>query len=187
MNWDKLLGELEARAAGTLEPDNQLWLELAHNLERIAGVIVRSMGLPSEDAQDLTQSLLLKLQSPEVLQRVRTARSPEGYMVTMARNAAYSLRRKQAAEHRAMAMLTQESDPAISASEEGVMEEKERRLRLRQELLNLSAENRELLRLKYWEEVPLTELAKRASVKYSTMAVRIFRLIRKLEVKLSGA
>src|SRR5215217_7055903 len=93
-NWTELLARLEfdlqARAADqTATTDEEAWRTMAQVLRSRARVLAFSYsGLQPADVQDLVQNVLLKLQSMITMRRLRAARSIEGYLFVMLRNAA---------------------------------------------------------------------------------------------------
>lgn len=184
-DWSHLLELLEAEVRSRFDPfpdlsSNELWREVR---DRVRGIAERILSdLPREDTEDVVQAVLLKLQSPHVLDQVRAARFTMGYVVVMIRNMAHDLARRRTMEREALLRLGKhfiESSIGLELEEEPNRED-----RLREELLRLSPEERTLLTLRFWEGLRINEIAALRKEAYSAVAVRLFRLLRRLEDRL---
>jgi RNA polymerase sigma factor (sigma-70 family) len=184
-DWDRLLAELASelarrRTTGASTPaGDEAWEELGRRVRRIGRFFVTR-----DDLDDLVQDVLTKLQSTEVLRRLRAARAPAGYLAVMVRHAATDLIRRQAAPSGATQRI-EEGVGDLSAVLEGLDREK-RVAVLRQVVARLSDGDRLLLRLRFWEEMSMADIARRLGVPYSTIAVRLFRMLRRLRVELES-
>lgn len=131
-----------------------------------------------DDAEDAVQTVLLKLQAPEALRRLRSSRSPAGYLVMMLRNASVDLsrgRREQRDDGR-------EADlPDDTPSPVDLVSQADRERDLRRILATLSQSDRELIRLRYFDELSIAEIARRRRMNYSAVAVRLFRIVMRLK------
>jgi RNA polymerase sigma-70 factor (ECF subfamily) len=158
------------------------WQEVWHRLEKIArGVLPAGQTLDAASAEDLVQQVLVKLlESPERLDRLDPSLSPEAYLKTAVHNAARDLARRKVLALKALKHLVQERlscEPMPSSSSE-------RLVALAEELEALPEEQRTLLRMRFWEGRSLSEIAQHLGEGYSTVAVRLFRLLKKLKSRL---
>jgi len=185
-DWDRLLAELASerarrRAAGASTPaSDEAWEELGRRVRGIGRFFVTR-----DDLDDLVQEVLMKLQSPGVLRRLRAARAPAGYLAVMVRHAATDLIRRRAAPL-GTTQRVEEGARDLSTVLEGLDREK-RVAALRQVVARLSDGDRLLLRLRFWEEMSMADIARRLGVPYSTVAVRLFRMLRRLRIELEPA
>jgi RNA polymerase sigma factor (sigma-70 family) len=131
--------------------------------------------------EDVVQAVLLKLQSPHVLEQIRLAEFKMGYMIVMIRNTAHDLARRRIVERDALQRLGQHF---VEALEPPTPEEPNREDRLAEQLSRLSSEDRELLTFRFWSGLRIGEIAARRKESYSAVAVRLFRLLRRLEERL---
>lgn len=173
--WDELLGELEAdlatRAAN--ERDHPAWLLLGEQIAQLARVLVRRYDAWSVDPEDVTQEVLLGLYSLTAIRRLRSARSVEGYLAVVVKNRVLDeLRRNRSLWRDAVEWeQVQSQTPNLPAD---VL------VTLHEMLDELSEEDWELIRMRFWQDLTIEEIADRLDVKYSTASVRLFRLLRKL-------
>ncbi len=183
--WDTLIPRLEAdllareRSAGTVL-DDVAW-ELARALLRTRGrvLLVTHSGLAPEDVDDIVQDVLIKLQSLERLRRLRLAGSVDGYLVVMMRNAATDLVRRRQREQ----AYVRSWRPELGAAEIPDIFESaalDRGTKLREALQSLTADERNLLRMRFWRGMSIGEIADEIHVSYSAAAVRLFRTLHRL-------
>ena len=143
--------------------------------------VARQVADPA-DADDVVQSILLRLQQPATLRRFLASRSPKGYATVMVRNAAIdAMRRKR------RWVPVSEDLIWIEDSPEAVLQEVERQSAIRAALRQLSDSDRELLRMRFWSEMSIADIARKLNEPYSTVAVRMFRLLARLRVQLPQA
>jgi RNA polymerase sigma-70 factor (ECF subfamily) len=172
-----LLLVLESETAGARENErtHPVWVEVAERVRQMATVSVHRYDAWSVDADDIVQDVMLRLQSPGAIRRVRLAGSPQGYMAVIVRNRVLDeLRRNR---------LRWRGDSATQTWEDaqtGIVPTAEAGLDLQRVLATLSDDERELIRLRFWEGYSIQDLAERLQVPYSTASVRLFRLLRKL-------
>jgi RNA polymerase sigma factor (sigma-70 family) len=138
-------------------------------------VVNRYGGLSPEDMDDVLQAILLKLQTPETLRRLRLAGSPEGYIVVMLRNAAADLLRKRFREREGLERYLLEPRLLAEAKEDEI-----KGARLRVALLSLSPIERALLKMRFWQGMNIAEIAAQTGATYSATAVRMFRILKRL-------
>lgn len=180
-NWvalvSRLEADLQARAAGVeLGRDEAAW-QLAADLLHVYGrVLLRTHpGLRQEEVDDAVQDILVKLQSLRILQRLKAAGSPAGYVAVMLRNAGTDLLRKR---QRSAEVGLSEHLTSLDTGEVGIAQEQSERLGLA--LRSLSPEEQNLLRLRFWRGLSIAEIAGISDATYSATAVRLFRILRKL-------
>jgi len=187
LDWPVLLDRLEAdlsqRAKGgeKIEPEEAGWTEIRTALAFYSHVVLNRYGeLTPEDMDDVVQAILLKLQTPETLRRLRLAGSPEGYMVVMLRNASADLVRKRFREREGLSRYFFEPRLPAETNEEEI-----KGARLRAALLSLSLAERSLLKMRFWQGMTIAEIAAEAGTSYSATAVRMFRILNKLREELT--
>jgi RNA polymerase sigma factor (sigma-70 family) len=129
------------------------------------------------DSTELAQCVLLKLQEPDVLERVATAEAPEAYLRRMVHNEATDLRRRQTIERRALGRLARVPQQSLPP-DDSILE------RLGQEWDQLTQDEQQLLMVRFWEDRSIGEIADRLGIRYSTAAVRLFRLLHRLRKRL---
>ena len=177
--WDELLETLERDLTHGKGPrDAWAWSALNDEVRAIAlPVFRRFQGSALIDADDLAQEVLLRLQSVTVIRRVRAARSSEGYISVIMQNILRDhFRRAQFHERwRAAAELLPETGAAQS----------EELITLGEVIARLEPEERQLLHLRFWEGLTIGEIAERLGENYSTISVRLFRLIRRVGGQMS--
>jgi len=189
-NWNDLIVRLEddLRARETLQSDPSLdeeaWLLAAQLLRSRARIV--TLGYPQlqpADVEDLVQSVLLKMQSTVTIRRLRAARSTEGYVYVMLRNAAHDLLRRRQFEQRLFNSLDDQANQ-ISA-EFRLVERTEAASMLGEALQSVNESDMELLRMRFWRNMSIAEIAKENSMSYSGTAVRLFRLLHRLRERLN--
>jgi RNA polymerase sigma-70 factor (ECF subfamily) len=177
--WLQLIARLESdlqrRRGSRGVAAEDAWLSLKEFLRSRARVLPRiHPTLQPSDCEDIAQDVTLKLQSLETIRRWKVARSPEGYLVVMLRNAATDLLRRKSreqnwAEPEAVEILPGKSAPF------------ELRHLVQEQLLKLSSEERTLINMRFWEGLTIQQVAERLQVSYSAAAVRVFRLLKKIK------
>lgn len=189
LSWGELLVRLEAdlvmrrELEGGGRADDEAWDEAYRRITRYADIVLRGRTrLDPSDFQDIAHGVLLKLQTLESLRRLRAARSPMGYLMVVIRNAANDLARRRRVEEEAMMRLGFELVRVTAPSSLGWPEPTEA---LGRKIRELSAEDRHLLRLRFWKNLSLGEIASELGVSYSAVAVRVFRLLRRLRERLA--
>ncbi len=176
---DRLLAEVRSRrAASERSSEDPAWSDLRNRLHRIARLLV-----DRETVDDLVQAVALKLQTVETLSRMRAARSPEGYAFVMMKNASIDLERQRSRESASSEIVSHDApDPA--PMQDQVLERRTRRYQVRAILDEMPDSDRLLLTLRFWENLTIAEIALRLEMPYSTVAVRMFRLLRRLRSQL---
>jgi RNA polymerase sigma-70 factor (ECF subfamily) len=113
------------------------------------------------------------------------SRSPEGYAFMMIRNAGIDLERRRSREP--VEPLDPGNNTADTApNQDDVLEERVRSEELHGILAELADSEQLLLRLRFWDNLSIAEIAARLDVPYSTVAVRMFRLLRRLRSRMEG-
>jgi RNA polymerase sigma-70 factor (ECF subfamily) len=138
--------------------------------------------LADDDVEDSLQQVLLKFQSLETLRRVRSAGNVEGYIAVMLKNVALDLMRRRELEHRLFHPLDEEVVQQKPAAAPDLSREMEtgRRSVLREELRSLPAEDKALLRMRFWKGMSIQQIAKETGLTYSATAVRLFRILHRM-------
>jgi RNA polymerase sigma-70 factor, ECF subfamily len=190
-SWDDLIsrleGDLETReSAESLSPLNDdAWKMAVQLLRSRARILAFShSGLQPADVEDLVQSVLLKIQSPVTIRRLRAARSTEGYVFVMLRNAANDLVRRRQFERSLFSPLKAVVDePAL---EPRYVEQTEAASVIAGLLESLGDSDQELLQMRFWRNLTIAEIAEDKGLSYSTVAVRLFRILHRLRDQLSS-
>jgi RNA polymerase sigma factor (sigma-70 family) len=180
-DWSRLIARLEreseerrwAHVLGSRQ-DNP-WVEARLRLYEIA----RTMFPPAE-VEDVVQNVLVRLQSRSVLRRLKASRSPRAYVTVMMRNSLIDAVRR--AKRRGVEVPRVLEYGVFDPQDE--VGELARAARIRDLVAGLNTEDIELLRLRFWEDMSMAEMARRLDVPYSTVAVRMFRLLRRLRDQL---
>lgn len=189
-NWSELVARLEAdlKARDSFGQnqivDNDAWQTAAQLVRSRAQILAFGFyGLQTADVEDLVQSVLLKLQSSVTMSRLRAARSVEGYIFVMLRNAANDLVRRRQVERLRFSSL-QEHRPTEPLTDPQYAQDTENATLLAGALALLSEEDRELLRMRFWRNLSIAEIAAETGLSYSATAVRLFRLLHRLRDQL---
>lgn len=186
-SWRELLSAMEAdRLHGGSAPTRRTdtWMEALARIRRYAAGLLSTRGqIRPEDVEDIAQEVMSKLQSPDLLGRLRRLRSPEGYLIATIKNAATDLARRIRSQRRSLARLgVVLSDPGETRPGEGVQDA--RLASLTEELRNLSPDEVLLLRMRFWRGLKIGDIAAHLDLPYSTVAVRLFRLLSRLRARL---
>jgi RNA polymerase sigma factor (sigma-70 family) len=188
-NWTELLPRLEfdllSRANNPRAAvDEEAWDTITQFLSSRARVLTFSFsGLQTADVQDLVQNVLLKLQSLETMRRLHAARSVEGYLFVMLRNAANDLVRRRQIE-RVIFRSLEDTVPEEQVVEHASVQTAENASVLGDALESLHAEERKLLEMRFWRNMSIADIARETEATYSNTAVRLFRILYKLRVQL---
>src|ERR1051325_2981957 len=190
-NWTERIARLEfdlqTRIANqTATTDEEAWRTMSEVLWSRARVLPFShSGLQAADVQDLVQNVLLKLQSMTTMRRVRAARSIEGYLVVMLRNAANDVVRRRQFERKLFRSFEEEEAPEDrTVSHPRYVKAAEDASVLRDALESLEADDQKLLQLRFWRNMSITDIAAETGVSYSATAVRLFRILHRPRVQL---
>lgn len=183
LSWADLIPRLEmdllSREDRTGTTDEAAWYAAARLLRLQAKMISRSYSIVrGQDLEDIVQDVLLKLQSPGTLRRLRAAGSPAGYVVVMMRNAVLDALRRDlrererflATDRLPLAGPTEGTRSAIAAGPDILW----------QMLHKLSSDDRRLLEMRFWQDLSLKEIANELGISYSAVAVRSFRALQKV-------
>ena len=188
-NWTELLARLEfdlqARATNpNTSIDEEAWDTIAEFLSYRARVLTFSFSsLQTADVQDLVQNVLLKLQSLETMRRLHAARSVEGYLFVMLRNAANDLVRRRQLE-RVIFKSLEDSVPEEQAVQHAYISSAADVSAVGEALKSLHSEERRLLEMRFWRNMSIADIARAIGATYSATAVRLFRTLYKLRVQL---
>ena len=164
------------------------WLALADIVRRIA-LQVRHTGVPSAavDADDVAASMLVRLQAAGLRHRITAVRSPAAYLRGMARYVLIDHLRKSEktisleATSRPIATV----DPDRLRGPERPSGDATRRLEAA--LAALTPSERMLVYRRFWQGMSVADIARGLGEPYSRVAVRIFRLTRKLRRALEAS
>ena len=189
--WPDLLRRLHADLEARSRPhgpvrDEEAWHELRIRVRKHAEqALSRRQNIPDLDIDDIVQSVLLKLQSSQSLDRLRAAKFHVGYLIVMVRNAANDLTRRRTLESESVTIL----ERAIREPE-GVYQhlaQQQAWQALARELGRLSSSEKALISMRFWQDLRISDIAKNLGLPYSRVAVRLFRLLRRLEKRMQAA
>jgi RNA polymerase sigma factor (sigma-70 family) len=132
------------------------------------------------DADDVAASMLVRLQASPLRQRIVAARSPAAYLRGMARYALIDLLRKIEATVPIETNISKIAAPSPGATASAGGRNDVAVERLRSAIAALSPSERMLVRQRFWEGMSVADIARSLGEPYSRVAVRMFRLTRKL-------
>ena len=181
--WPDLLERIEADLerrsgsdAATLDPE--AWAELTTRVRVYAERYGYMTGLGRE-TDDVVQDVLLRLQSLTTLRRVRAARSAPGYLITLIRRSMIDAHRRREVELAAMRRLDYEWLVSEGPSPPDEFAD-QLPARIRKELSRLSHQDQQFIEARYWHDQSIQSIADQHGMKYSAVAVRIFRVLHRL-------
>ena len=162
------------------------WQTIADIVRRVASQ-VRYVSVPpaAVDADDVAASMLVRLQSAPLRQRIIVARSPAAYLRGMARFVLIDHLRKVEATVPIEASVANIADishvavdpnallKTIGGSDIAIR-------RLLSAVAALSDSEQALVRQRFWEGMSVADIARGLGEPYSRVAVRMFRVTRKL-------
>lgn len=191
MTWEELIDRLETDLLARQDPnqpsprDEEAWKMAADLLNRRGKALLRArLNLNPDELDDVIQDVLFKLQSLYTMQRVRAARSPEGYLVVMMRNAARDRLRRRRIAKDLLIELAEDDLPSATEEIPGTLSDGSRRIR--NALTSFSDGDRQLLHMRFWRNMGIQEIAETLHISYSAAAVRLFRVLKRLEKAMEG-
>jgi RNA polymerase sigma factor (sigma-70 family) len=187
INWHKLIARLEAdlRArdgkAAEHDRDDAAWKTLTAYLGTIGRAALRKRYtvLSESDISDILQNVLVKLQSLDTLRKIKLAGSPLGYLFVMLNNETIDYIRSR----RNAGSFAAEYQDGL-ADNYKLLQTIEYDRQARSELfrkIKLSAEDLELIKMKFIDDCTIAEMAARKKTTYSAMAVRLHRLMSRIK------
>jgi RNA polymerase sigma factor (sigma-70 family) len=184
--WEQWLGSIEHDLRrGADVRDNASWQPLSKRVSALASSMLLHEDVWTLDADDLAQDILLRLLSVSTLRRVRASRSPEGYVVVMIRNRIRDeFRRGWWKPESNQDLSTWSAEPWNDGGDELTLDQ---RIALERFLSELSEDEWELIRLRFWEDRSISDLARAIGTTYSAASVRLFRLLKKLRHRLESS
>lgn len=132
-------------------------------------------------AEDLRQSILLRLQDLEVRQKLFRSTTPHKYVMRMVQNHAIDLLRRSRVErkvfHEFLRQRLMRRKPSVP---------NERVQQLHGQLAKLSPEELQLVEMRFGQNLSIEEIAERLEISYSAAATRWHRLKEKLRNRMNG-
>jgi RNA polymerase sigma-70 factor (ECF subfamily) len=179
--------EKDLRSRGQPQPGYQEDRSAWESLEQVVRALSLNLlsprwGLNREDVEDAVQQVLLKFQSLDTLRRARSAGNAEGYITVMLKNAAIDIVRRREHERKLFRPLDVDI-PQLGESEISSAEE-DRQARMREELRTLPSEDRALLRMRFWRNMSIAQIAQETGLTYSATAVRLFRILHRMRARI---
>lgn len=171
--WRGIFTKLKTDVKWGKQEEDEAWKEMLRRVRLCAARVV-----PEDVREEVIQKVLVKLLSLQTLERVAAAGSVAGYLAVALRNTFSDMyrHRSRGKEVSLLDVFIQQdisgdtgpsqNDPLVSV--------------LRKEVRALPEKDRDLLRLRFWKELTIAEIAEKQGERYSTVAVRLFRLLKKL-------
>lgn len=156
------------------------WSELLDRARRTAAVLLSRYGVWTIDADDVAQDVVMRLYSAPALRRLRASGSVDGYLFVMIRNRVFDEIRRNRVRWRESA----EGEYAEDSGDGDLS--LDQRIALEEVLDELSPDEHTLIRLRFWEDRSIGDIAAELGLSYSAASVRIFRLLRKLRERLQS-
>lgn len=132
-------------------------------------------------AEDVRQSILLKLQDPEVRLKLFRSTTPHGYLARMVQNHAIDLLRRSRVERKVFHEFLRQRLKRRKSSVPN-----ERVQKLQGQLARLNNEERQLVEMRFGQSLSIEEIAEHLGITYSAAAVRLHRLKEKLREGING-
>ena len=183
-----VLREIQARGGRRIlkpDPDEAAaWQSVALVVKDLTGQVLHQSVASLVEPEDIVQRVILKLQSETVVTRVRNSDAPLAYLRGLVRFALLDYIDARTGEVLALADLDERSQ--MAPPEPAAPEDRESAqaspsvARLRWMLRKLPASDRRLLRMRFWQNLTIGEIAKKLGEPYSRVAVRMHRLIKHL-------
>jgi RNA polymerase sigma-70 factor (ECF subfamily) len=185
--WESLLArlddDLEARSRGDISnTDEAAWEEVQRRVLRYSHMLSSRAQLEPDTATEIAQEILIKLQNPVTLRRLKAAGAPDGYLFVIVRNQVLDTIRRNRKTVSTEVPLTEELISAYEIRQEPARIEKREQLEIA--LQSLRSDDRALLHMRFWQELGIAQIAERTGLKYSAVAVRLFRILKNLREKL---
>jgi len=175
LSWQELVARLQAAPA-----DAGAWQELYTRLEMLARRVVRQPGAGIDGAEDLAQQALAKLLERARLNQVDATRAPEAYFQTVLRNAARDQARRRVLALKALGHFARDHPDLFRSPQVP----DERVVGVLAAVAALPPDQRELIHWRFWDGLPLAEMAVRRGKSYSAVAVELFRILERLREQL---
>lgn len=176
----KLLEDVEYETEIGGANESHAWKDLYIQVCEACVIAARGR-VPASDIDDMAQAVIEKILSKDTRERIKNVQSPEGYLRVLARNHAIDLIRLREKERQGR-LNYMESREALNIGAERFDKQKLRCLEF--VLETLEGEERKLIVWRFWEDCSFVEISARLDIKYSTAAVRMFRLLRRVRAKM---
>ena len=168
--------ELARRAAGG-DPDAAEALVLRYE-QRLYGLIVRALHGPGPDAENLFQETWLH--AMRAIKDFDPKRKFSTWLFRIALNLCRDRWRRESTEKRALPDLEAEADSTPTQRQDTALERKEAVHRLRSFIRRLPSDQREVLILRYYNQLSEREVADIVGIPTGTVKSRMYHAIRKL-------
>lgn len=154
--------------------DEQRWGDVEMRLRALSRFALRGLPLAAEDVDDLVQEVVLRfIENSRLRQTATEIRSLNLYLAKTLRNAALDLLRRRERQQR----LRGAPQPTVAPDDIERLHDELDLQRIVGVLGNLPAEDQRLIRLRFWEELTLEQLAERYNISISTAAYRLMRIL----------
>ena len=187
MGWPELLAGLDddlarAEADPSGQRDEDLWKELGRRVDHYAEMVARKPpprtraepGLREDEWEpgDIAQDVCAKLHTRKILAKLRGAREPAGYVVTMLRNAEAD--RLRGDTRRRVGLRLEHIADFLPAGSADATSPRDRALQ--HALAQLSEDEHALFHARYEEKRSVGQIADSLGIKYGAAAARLRRL-----------
>lgn len=185
LNWHQLIALVRDYSDFREISVGPVWNEILKRVDSITRKHSYSLNLKDNEIEDIVQNVMMKLQSEEFSNFLLKLRNPGGYISTIIKHKEIDLLRHK---HREQLILKKLLNKEINKTNtpQSILELEESIVILKTELQKLNADERELLKKKYWENLKIAEIANQMGKNYSIVATRLFRILNKLKSQLEN-
>lgn len=177
--WRNCLSGVESSDAVIIRKS---WQYIIDDVDELSvQVLAEHPHLYHVSAEDLRQSILLKLQDPAIRLKIFQSTTPHGYLAAMMRNLAIDLLRRSRVERKVFREFLWER---LRRRKSSVPDEKVQKLE--EQLAKLSGDDRDLVEMRYGQNLSIQEIADALGLSYSATAARLCRLKSKLREDMGG-
>lgn len=182
LSWRDLVERLQSDVAPDSSElsrprDETAWGEARERVRRLAKLASVYLQLSLADSEDLCQGIMLDFQTTDLLRRLQGSASPAGYLLSTLRNRGRDLARYRGREH---PLASEPRAPLIAEGWQASDHQESQYAALEAALRSLSDQDRELIVMRFWKGMPVGRIAEQLHEPYSRVAVRLFRIRKRL-------
>lgn len=158
------------------------WPRLAEHVRRTAAIVLRRYDVRWIDPDDVAQDVLVRLYASSAHERWKASGSVDRYLFVMVRNRILDELRRARIWSGRSADEVDMLDPTLVNPELSL----DQQIAIDEALDGLSPDEYALIRLRFWEDKSVQEIADQLGLTYSAASVRLFRLLRKVRERLES-